>query len=259
VDKLTKEQRKRCMQAVKNKDSKIEVALEKSLKSIGLNYSKNDKTIFGKPDFAFKKQKIAVFCDSEFWHGKDWKERKDDIKSNNEFWYQKIERNIQRDIEVTTELEEQGWLVLRFWGKTILKNPDKCALKIKHSMKKNPVMLKNIVSINELIEMYSFKVESNSEAAFTHYLHNSKNGVKKYFKKEALNYTKKILIYEFPKETISFKVAEDVLQYDFFDDSDIPFLPVENPKFKFIDLFAGIGGFRIAMQNLGGKEMYIYE
>jgi len=247
------------MQAVKNKGSKIEVVLEKSLKSLGLNYSKNDKTILGKPDFAFKEQKIAVFCDSEFWHGKNWEKRKDDIKSNNDFWYQKIERNIQRDIEVTTELEKQGWLVLRFWGKTILKNPDKCALKIKRSMRKKYIIFKNIISINDLLEKYSFEVEPNSEAAFTHYLHNSKNGVKKYFKKEALNYTKKILIYEFPKEAISFKVADDVLQYDFFDDSDIPFLSVENPKFKFIDLFAGIGGFRIAMQNLSGKCVFSSE
>jgi len=259
MDKLTKEQRKKCMQAVKNKESKIEVVLGKSLKSIGLCYSKNDITVLGKPDFTFKKQKIAVFCDSEFWHGKNWEKRKNDFKSNHDFWYQKIERNIQRDIDVTIELEKQGWLVLRFWGKTILKNPDNCALKIKRSMKKNSIMLKNIIPINELIEKYTFEVEPNFEAAFTHYLHNSKNGVKKYFKKEALKYTKKILIYEFPKEAISFKVADDVLQYDFFDDSDIPFLPVENPKFKFIDLFAGIGGFRIAMQNLNGKCVFSSE
>jgi len=259
MDILTKEQRKKCMQAVKNKGSKIEVALEKSLKSLGLKYTKNDKSILGKPDFAFKEQKIAVFCDSEFWHGKNWEKRKEDIKSNNEFWYQKIERNIQRDIEVTTELEKQGWLVLRFWGKTILRNPDKCALKIKHSIGKKPIILKNIISINDLLEKYFFETEPNSGAAFSHYLHNSKNGVKKYFKKEALKYTKNILIYEFPKEAISFKVADDVLQYDFFDDSDIPFLPVENPKFKFIDLFAGIGGFRIAMQNLSGKCVFSSE
>jgi len=259
VDKLTVEQRKKCMQAVKSTDSHIETVLEKSIKNIGLEYIKNDKTVFGKPDFSFEKYKLAVFCDSEFWHGKDWEIRKNDLKSNKEFWFQKIERNIQRDKEVTIELEKQGWIVLRFWGKSILNNPDKCALKIKRSIKKKPLLLKNVNSIKEIIDKNIIKTGGHEAAAFTHYLHNSKNDYNKYYKSNAVDYTKKILEYEFPQEVISYKVAEDALKYDYFDDKDVPFLPTENPKFNFIDLFAGIGGFRIAMQNLKGKCVFSSE
>lgn len=80
------------MQAVKSKGSKIETALAKALFARGHRYRKNDKTVFGKPDLTFKKYKIAVFVDSEFWHGKDWKTRKHEHKSNQEFCYNKIER-----------------------------------------------------------------------------------------------------------------------------------------------------------------------
>ncbi len=85
MDKLTKEQRRKNMQAVKNNGSKIEIALAKALWEKGFRYRKNDKTVFGKPDFTFKGLKIAVFCDSEFWHGKDWIKKKHEHKSNIEF------------------------------------------------------------------------------------------------------------------------------------------------------------------------------
>lgn len=126
MDKLNKEQRKKNMQAVKSTGSKIEVALAKSLFAKGYRYRKNDKTVFGKPDLTFKKYKIAIFVDSEFWHGKDWKKRRYDFKSNQEFWIKKIERNIQRDVEVNEKLQNDGWTVLRFWGKEIEKNVQKC-------------------------------------------------------------------------------------------------------------------------------------
>ncbi|PKP47478.1 MAG: very short patch repair endonuclease [Bacteroidetes bacterium HGW-Bacteroidetes-12] len=119
MDKLTKEQRRKNMQAVKNKDSKIEQILAKALWKKGYRYRKNDKTIFGKPDLTFKKLKIAIFCDSEFWHGKDWETKKDNHKSNVEFWHQKIERNIERDKVVNAELLKSDWKVIRFWGKEI--------------------------------------------------------------------------------------------------------------------------------------------
>lgn len=122
MDRLTPEQRKKNMQAVKSTGSKIEVKLAKSLYSKGYRYRKNDKTVFGKPDLTFKKYKIAIFVDSEFWHGKDWGNRKDDHKSNIDFWHQKIEKNITRDNIVNKELASSGWTVLRFWGKEINKN-----------------------------------------------------------------------------------------------------------------------------------------
>lgn len=115
------------MQAVKNKNSDIELALRKELWRRGIRYRKNVKSVFGHPDLAFIGKKVAVFCDSEFWHGYDWDNRKNDIKTRREFWIPKIERNIQRDIEVTEELERQGWAVLRFWGKEIKKETVRCA------------------------------------------------------------------------------------------------------------------------------------
>lgn len=130
MDKLTAEQRRKNMQAVKSKGSKIELALAKVLWAKGFRYRKNDKTVFGKPDFTLKKHKLAIFVDSEFWHGKDWENRKNDHKSNQEFWRIKIERNMQRDIEVNDYLLKNGWKVLRFWGKEVLKNADICLLKI---------------------------------------------------------------------------------------------------------------------------------
>lgn len=127
MDNHTVEQRRRNMQAVKNKDSKIEIALRKELWSRGLRYQKNVTSIFGKPDLVFKGKKVAVFCDSEFRHGYNWEERKKDFKSHQEFWIPKIERNMERDKEVTEELQKQGWTVLRFWGKEIKKNAGGCA------------------------------------------------------------------------------------------------------------------------------------
>ncbi len=102
---------------------------------------------------------------------------------------------------------------------------------------------------------------SNGKAAFTHYLHNHENGVSKYFKDDAIFYIKKHLQNKTPEEQITNEVAENALQYLLFDfkKTDIPFPEPENPTFKFIDLFAGIGGFRMAMQNLGGKCIFTSE
>ena len=127
MDKHTPEQRRKNMQAIKNKDSQIELLLRKELWKRGLRYQKNRIDIFGKPDIVFKGKKIAIFCDSEFWHGYNWEERKKDFKSHQEFWIPKIERNMERDIEVTNKLESEGWTVLRFWGNEIKKETEKCA------------------------------------------------------------------------------------------------------------------------------------
>ena len=127
MDKHTPEQRRKNMQAVKNKDSQIEQLLRKELWSRGIRYRKNVNRIYGKPDIVFIGKKIAVFCDSEFWHGYNWKERKKDFKSHQEFWIPKIERNMERDAEVTARLESEGWTVLRFWGNEIKKNTAQCA------------------------------------------------------------------------------------------------------------------------------------
>ena len=137
MDKLTPEQRHKNMKAVKSKDSDIELLLRHELWSRGLRYRKNVKTVFGHPDIAFIGKKVAVFCDSEFWHGYDWKNRKNDIKSNKEFWVSKIERNIARDKEVNQYLISHGWRVLRFWGKEIKKNITVCADLIEKEVNRN--------------------------------------------------------------------------------------------------------------------------
>ena len=134
MDKLTKEQRRKNMQAVKSKGSKIETELAKTLWAKGYRYRKNNKSVFGKPDITFKALKIAIFVDSEFWHGKDWETRKNDHKSNQAFWLAKIERNMQRDQEVNAHLLEKGWKVLRFWGKDIEKKLHYCITKIENTI-----------------------------------------------------------------------------------------------------------------------------
>ena len=135
MDRHTPEQRHKNMKAIKNKDSEIEQLLRRELWRRGLRYQKNVKTIIGKPDIVFKGKKVAVFCDSEFWHGYDWERKKFEIKSRKEFWIPKIERNIERDREVTKALEEDGWIVLRFWGKQIKKDLVSCANAVEKVLK----------------------------------------------------------------------------------------------------------------------------
>lgn len=133
--KKTQEQISYNMRRVKNKDSDIECLLRKELWARGIRYRKNVTKVMGKPDIAFVTKKIAVFCDSEFWHGYNWEERKKDFKTNQDFWIPKIERNIQRDIAVNEALAADGWTVLRFWGREIKKETSACADKIEKALK----------------------------------------------------------------------------------------------------------------------------
>lgn len=126
ADDLTPEQRRRNMQAIKSKDTTIELALRKALWGKGIRYRKNYKMLIGKPDIAITKYKLAVFCDSEYWHGYDWENRNQRIKSNREYWIPKIARNMARDEEINATLEAEGWTVIRFWKRQIRKELDKC-------------------------------------------------------------------------------------------------------------------------------------
>lgn len=137
MDNHTPEQRTKNMKAIKNKGSKIEIMLQKELWHRGLRYRKNAVNVYGKPDIVFIGEKVAVFCDSEFFHGYDWENKRNEIKSNRDFWLPKIERNIQRDIEVTEKLKSEGWTVIRFWGKDIKKNLKECADIIENALVKN--------------------------------------------------------------------------------------------------------------------------
>lgn len=128
ADNLTAEQRKKNMQHIKSKDTKIEVLLRRELWRRGYRYRKNYSGLPGKPDIVLTKYKIAIFCDSEFFHGKDWEVLKPRLenRNNSDYWLKKISRNRERDDEINKQLLFQGWTVIRFWGKDILKNLDEC-------------------------------------------------------------------------------------------------------------------------------------
>lgn len=136
MDNLTKEQRKRNMQNIKSKDTEIEVLLRKALWKKGYRFRKNYSKLPGKPDIAFTKYKIAIFCDGEFFHGKDWEVLKPRLEQgkNPEYWVKKIQRNIDRDDEKDKELLFQGWTVIHFWGKDIITNTDECVRVIEETI-----------------------------------------------------------------------------------------------------------------------------
>lgn len=119
TDRHTPEQRSRNMQAVRSKNSKIEMRLRQALWGAGIRYRLHVRKLPGNPDIVIAKHRIVIFVDSEFWHGHDWDKRRHDFKSNQEFWLKKIERNMHRDEEVNQQLATEGWTVLRFWGNEI--------------------------------------------------------------------------------------------------------------------------------------------
>jgi DNA mismatch endonuclease, patch repair protein len=135
MDNKTPAERSKNMAAIKSSGTKDEVIFAKALWKCGLRYRKNNRTVFGKPDFTFKKFKIAVFIDSEFFHGKDWETRKRP-DTNADFWFKKISRNIERDKEVNNYLQNSGWIVIRFWSTELRKNTDLCIQIVKTELLK---------------------------------------------------------------------------------------------------------------------------
>jgi len=130
----TSEQRHKNMSQIRSNNTSIEILLRKALWHEGIRYRINLKTLPGKPDIAITKYKVAIFCDGEFWHGKNWESRKESIKTNRNYWIPKIERNIKRDNENEKKLENIGWIVLRFWGSEITKNLLPCVKEIKETI-----------------------------------------------------------------------------------------------------------------------------
>jgi len=124
------------MQNIRSKDTQIEVLLRKALFSKGIRYRKNYEKLPGKPDIVLTKYKIAIFCDGEFFHGKDWEVLKPRLqKSNNsEFWINKISKNRERDDEVNKKLLFMGWTVIRFWGTDIKKHTEDCVRVIEETI-----------------------------------------------------------------------------------------------------------------------------
>lgn len=138
--KRTKEQISAEMALIKGKNTKPEIKLRKALFSRGLRYRINYSKILGHPDIAFPKAKIVVFVDGDFWHGRDWENRKSDIKSHRSYWIKKIETNMKRDNEYTLKLQEEGYLVIRLWENDINKDVARLADIVEEAYKnaKNP-------------------------------------------------------------------------------------------------------------------------
>ena len=128
MDNLTKDQRRKNMKHIKSKDTKIEVILRKALWKKGYRYRKNYNKLLGKTDIVLPKYKIVIFCDSEFFHGKDWDILKLKLKNSNnaDYWIRKISRNRERDDEINKRLSFEGWTVIRFWGNDIKKHTEEC-------------------------------------------------------------------------------------------------------------------------------------
>ena len=133
MDGISKEHRSWNMSRIKSKDTSIEVKLRSALWKEGIRFRKNYKVLSGKPDIAITKYKIAIFCDSSFFHGRDF-EKKKKPGTNTEYWNAKIRRNIERDKEVNQQLSAEGWIVLRFWDIDINKHLDDCVKAVKEAI-----------------------------------------------------------------------------------------------------------------------------
>lgn len=115
------------MSRIKSKDTSIEKSFGRALWAAGLRYRKHYKKLVGTPDFVLPKYRMAIFCDSAFWHGyKKMRTKRHAFKSNVDFWIRKIQRNIEKDKEVNNQLRKKGWKVLRFWDFQIEENLGKC-------------------------------------------------------------------------------------------------------------------------------------
>ena len=134
ADNLTPKQRKKNMHRIRSKDTSIEIKLRNALWQMGIRYRKNYRAICGVPDIVIIRCKIAIFCDSSFWHGKDYDTKKP-VDTNHEYWDAKIRRNMARDKEVNQKLQEAGWTVLRFWDTEINKCLDECVERIQLEIK----------------------------------------------------------------------------------------------------------------------------
>lgn len=133
-DKLTIQERSRRMSLIRSKSTKFEQNLIAVLKKkTRKTFSTNDVSVLGKPDIVFRKRRVCVFFDSNFWHGWQYPRWKHLLK--NDFWREKIERNRMRDRKVTQKLRAEGWVVLRLWEYQLKKDESICVKRIIESLK----------------------------------------------------------------------------------------------------------------------------
>lgn len=128
TDVLTKKQRSYCMSRIHSKNTGPELLLQENLKRRRLKFETDVKSLPGRPDIVFKKRRLAIFVDGEFWHGKDFNTRKNNY---NEYWLDKISKNISRDRATNKKLKEAGWKVIRIWGRSLERNPERYIKKIR--------------------------------------------------------------------------------------------------------------------------------
>ena len=120
----------RNMSRIRSSNTRLEVQFGKAMWAAGIRYRKQ-YPVTGKPDFALPRLKIAVFCDSHFWHGYRWTEHgRKQIRTRPDFWIPKIERNMERDREVDRALQRDGWAVLRFWEHELTNSSTKCVRRV---------------------------------------------------------------------------------------------------------------------------------
>lgn len=133
----TSERASKALSRTRRKDTKCEVALRRELWHRGFRYRKHYADVPGTPDIPYLPVKLAIFCDGDLWHGRNWNERRHklDNGSNPGYWIPKIERDRARDREVNEVLKARGWTVLRFWETDILKDPSRIAGEIIDALK----------------------------------------------------------------------------------------------------------------------------
>lgn len=119
MDIFTAKKRSEIMRNIPSKNTAPELKLRKALYALGLRYRLHPKKVLGKPDVVFPKQKVAVFVDGDWWHGRNYDR---DSQKYTDFWKDKIANNMERDIKVSSELSKDGWKVVRLWQKDIEKD-----------------------------------------------------------------------------------------------------------------------------------------